>query len=306
MPAKFFAASVMALFSTAPPLEEVERALAAFGAAERVPPTAGWLGGFPGLVLHSEHTDEDRIVVDVVDKPWPDTMGHPQADPDLFSCWCLGGFGPHVYPGSLERAVQHAYAVPAAQALVSRHRAFVRARKTAPPSAEPLTDLARLVAVARALLELPKALAYFQPNGEVVLDRAALEASLEHAERTGVPALDLHVNVRGWRVEEANNWRFLDTVGLEQVLVPDIEALFDANRYSENTVARFVRNMSLYQLQRGDVLVDGHTVEGPGGRWQVQRLDESRASPPRPVVRLTAAESFPPAGARFGGGSHVR
>lgn len=296
----------MALFNAAPPLEEVERALATIGAAERVSPTAGWLGGFPGLVLHSNRTNEGRIVVDVVDRPWPDTMGHPQADPDLFSCWCLGGFGSHVYPGSLERAAQHAYAAPGVQALVSRHRAFVRVRKTAPPSAEPLTDLAQLVAVARALLELPDALAYFQPNGEVVLDRAALAASIEHAERTGVPALELHVNVRLWRVEDASGWILMDTVGLEQVLVPDLEALCDPSRHDENTVARFLRNVSLYQLRHGDVLAGGDTLDGPGGKWRVERVDESRVAPPRPVVRLTPAEHRHPDGARLGGGAHLR
>ena len=280
----------MALFNAAPWLEEVERVLAMFGSPEPITPTAGWLGGFPGFVLHSQDTDGDKIVVDVVDRPWPDDMGDPQETPDLFSCWCLGGFGPHVYPGGLERAAQHAYAVPAAQALVSQHRAFVRLRKLPPPRAEPLNDLAWLVAVTRALLEQPKALAYFQPNGEVLLDRTALEATLLRVERTGLPALDLHVNVRVWNVEGAKNWRLLDTVGLDQVLVPNIEAVFDADRYSEDTVARFVRNVSLYQLQQGDALADGNTIEGPGGKWRVERLDEGRASPPRSVVRLTTSE----------------
>ena len=280
----------MALFSAAPPLDEVKRALAPLGSLEPVRPTEGWLGGFPGFVLRSDQTDGDKIVIDVVNRPWPDDMGHPQEDPDLFSCWCLGGFGPHVYPGSLERAAQHARTVPAAQALVSQHRAFVRLRKLPPPSAEPFTDLARLAAAARALLEMPTALAYFQPNGEVVLDRAALDANLESAERAGLPALNLHVNVRVWRVEDKDGWSVLDTVGLEQVLVPDIEAVFDANRYSENSVARFVHNVSFYQLEKGAVLMDGNTIEGPGGTWRVERLDEGRALPPRSVVRLTTGQ----------------
>lgn len=289
----------MVLFETAPSLEEVGRVLGPLGEVQAVAPAAGWLAGFPGFMLRTNPDDDGKLVVDVVDKPWPDTMGDTQHDPDLFSCWCLGGFGPLVYPGNLERAGQHAYGVPAASTMISRHRAFVRMRKTlSSPDAKPLADLAQLVTVARAVLELPGALAYFQPNGEVLLDRAALAASLEHAARTAVPPLELHVNVRLWRVEGTNGWILMDTVGLEQVLVPDLEVLCDSGRHDENTVARFLRTVSLYQLQRGDVLADGDTLDGPGGKWQVGRVDESQVAPPRPVVRLTPTE-----GASLGGGA---
>lgn len=290
MPAKFFSATVMALFKSAPPLEAVVRALAALGEVDLVAPTGGWLGGFPGLVFRFNRSDESRIVIDVVDRPWPDTMGHPQTDPDLFSCWCLGGFGPLVYPGCLERAVQHAHdaAGPAGQTVVPQHRAFVRVRKTSSPGAQPLTDLVELVVIVRALLDIPAALAYFQPNGEVLLDVAELDANLDHSARTRIPAIELHVNLRLWCVEDVDNRSLFDTVGMGQFLVPDLEVLFDTRLHSEETVARFVRNVSLHQLQQGDVLLDGDTVGGPGGSWRVERRDESRVAPPRSVIRLAA------------------
>jgi hypothetical protein len=77
----------------------------------------------------------------------------------------------------------------------------------------------------------------------------------------------------------------MDTVGMEQFDAPDHEACFSA-RFEPSEIAQFLRNISHYRWQNGDILRDGNTTDGPGGvRWRVQWFAESLTAPPRPVLR---------------------
>ena len=67
--------------------------------------------------------------MDVLESLWPDSMGDPKEDVDLFGAWSMGAFGPLAFPGNLKRAAEQAVAFEGAAAAVSAHRAFVRLRQ---------------------------------------------------------------------------------------------------------------------------------------------------------------------------------
>src|SRR5579864_601473 len=57
----------------------------------------GWLGGGNYVLLNMRVEVNGKVVVDVVDAPWPDGMGDPKKEPELFGAWATGFFGPGVY-----------------------------------------------------------------------------------------------------------------------------------------------------------------------------------------------------------------
>lgn len=124
---------------------------------------------------------------------------------------------------------------------------------------------------ARAILAHPAAVAYVNPAGETVCDRAAIDASLARHDPRGIPPIDLWSSVR--RVDRDDGWTVMDTVGMAQLGVRDHEACFAVERYRVGDIEAFLRNVSIHLVRRGDVIADGDTVDGPGGvAWRAYRL----------------------------------
>ncbi|MDB6005616.1 MAG: hypothetical protein JWR15_2603 [Prosthecobacter sp.] len=136
--------------------------------------------------------------VDICEFPWPDDMGTSGKPTLVTSAHALGAFGPFVYPGALERALQ-APGYQAASASARSHQAFVRLRvshffttpagseessPSRPENAHPAHELGFLLHAAAALVELPGAIAYFNPNSELILPLEGfgniLNGSMEH------------------------------------------------------------------------------------------------------------------------------
>lgn len=297
-----FSQGAFVLFERAPTMDDVERVLAPILRGRRDPRQGGgWIGGFDRLVHAFDPALNGSLVVDAIDRSYPDDMGDPNGDADAvetFGCWSLGGFGPLAFPGGLARAAAQSIAVADAPARVARHAGLVRMRTTyalgaergdpvLPKGHDPLRELALLARCGRALLDLEGALLYFNSSGETLADAAEMDAALAHARRAELPAIELHTHVRLWRVGDGAPGRTLmDVVGLGQLDLPDLEALFP-DALDPNVVATFLRNVTVYLLSKGDVLEHHHTIDGPGGRWRVARLAESGVAPPRPVIRLT-------------------
>jgi hypothetical protein len=233
-----------------------------------------------------------RMLIDIVEQPWPDSMGDPKSDPLVFGAWTMGHFGAGTFPNGLQRAIEQAWHWPEARQL--RHQAFLRLRCTwvsgaddpiVPPDYKALPELVRLARTAAGLLRLPQAVAWFDPVGEVLMDAAHLDEALSHLETTGQPPLDAWTNVRFFRAGESG-WALMDTVGMGQLDLPDLEAVFDMDKASPEQVARLLRNLSLYMLQKGDAFEEGHTVDGPDGTpWSAMRV-QGLVSPPRDTRRF--------------------
>lgn len=259
-----------------------------------------WAYGGSSFVIPLRPEVNGYLMVDVVDRSWPDDMGHPQDEPRLYDAWSSGQFGPFAYPGNLERAVEQAWgSYPGGREAAAGHQAFVRVRTSyilgdkagddapvLPEGYDPMQELVMLMAVARRLLEgLPEALCYFNPAGECLASAGLLNEAWAAVEAGETLSLDLWSNIRMYRLPE-EDWVLMDTVGMWQLDVADHEALFRNGSSNPQDVADFLRNISFYFLK--DSIEAGIVVQvqGPGGiEWQGELYDNGVLQPPRQTVR---------------------
>jgi len=296
MPRGLFPQCVCLLASKAPTIDDVAHQLEGFDVLKtREAKEPSWLGGHPEAIVRYEPELNGHVLVDVIDAPWPDTMGDPEKETDLFGAWSLGAFGPGAFPGNLERAAQQH--PPELSDVAESHAALIRLRTTytleagenaavRPEGADALDELEFLTAMARALLTLDEALMLFNPGGEVLLQAKELDARRANAQAMGVPPLDVFSSVRLVEIGELPGWSMMDTVGLEQLFLPDHEAFFESNTLDPNQVGGWLRDVSLYVLEAGQVIESTDTIDGPGGTWRcLATHGEPALAPPRPVLR---------------------
>jgi hypothetical protein len=315
MPKGLHTQTVVVLFEAMPSAEALAKALEPFrivrsleGETEESP--GRWMGGRFGLLLALNREINGTSPVHAFDEPWPDSMGDPQQDPMLFGAWSMGFMGPFTFPGGLSRALEQAWGWDEAETVVARHRAFVRigatyvggADENAPVIPEGYDALAELLAVTRmaqAVGRLPGALAYFNPNGEVVLPFEKVARSMDHHLEHKLPPLDVWSNIRFFRPEEVDPWSVMDCVGMGQLDVVDQEACFPRGTVDPNDVAPFLRNVSDYLRIKGPVIQHGATIDGPGGTWRGMHA-EALLAPPRRVIRWFPEGAEPPEALREG------
>lgn len=317
-----FTQSAFVLLSRVPAREERIQALL-LATDHEVRESAGgriWYEGGPLTVIPFAPERNGYVLLDVLDRRWPDDLDGGRADtPDaaaeMAAAWKIGHFGPGTWPGCLSRAAQHSWAWKAGANSAIRHQALLRLRLTyllGVPGAvhrpylasDPVTELLYLTQLIGALLTLRGALGCFLPAGESLRGAAFLEERLQLHRHGGPPPLDVWTNVRYQPVDETG-WVLMDTIGMSQLDLPDIEAAFPAakeERYPPPEVAAFLRNTALRMLRErnGDSLPEWSELPGPGGiPWRVQRRTEGFAAPPRPTLRFVPrALPRPPAALR--------
>ncbi len=258
------------------------------------PPRKGWIGGGDYVFIDMRDKHNGRLLIDIVDQPWPDAMGDPKTDPELFAAWGMGYFGPFAYPGDLQRAVQFCHRCPSLRATAPAHTGFIRLRtsyalgagKDAPLLPEKYNfkpEMLLLGELLDRLLTLPEAICYFNPNGETLFTRQAARDRAEHFLSKKLLPIELWCNVRHFN-PGVPGWSLMDIVGLGQIELPDSEA-YAPGHYSLNDIAAFLVNTSLYMTTKGPILREGSIISGPGGKWRVRAAGEAKAVPPRRVLR---------------------
>jgi hypothetical protein len=259
----------------------------------------------PALILTGQPELPRLVEVDVVAERWPDAMGAGPGD-EVFDAWVSQAFGPYAWPGALRRAALHSSFWEGAQAAVDRHGAFIRIRCVHASALQegldpgrtydPVDELGLVTDVAYALMELPGALAYFNPNGEVLRDHEGLHTALDHAARIGFPPLTAWCNVRGMNLPAG--WAMMDVVGNGQFGLPDLEVCFPGGSRDHAEVLNFAYQITGYLLQHGEVIGDGDTMDGPDQSvWQVRRFRTPLSDPPRHVLCFVPQDgSAPPEG----------
>jgi len=304
-----YTASACVLFERPVPLELVESALSEFNVVNRVPEITNWVFGGPALTLAFRPEINGYVAVDTVDRPWPDHMGDPKTDGTLFGAWVMGHFGPFTFPDGLKRAAQHSWGWPEGKTIPQRHAAFVRIQASYvfgnvsgdtpifPNGYDSLAELEFITRVALAILRLPGALCYFNPNGETLRNVSSLEESLAFAAERNIPPLDIYSNVRLFNVDDG--WLLMDTVGNGQLGMPDLpdlEACMHRDKkYNLQGVDAFLRNTTLYVLRQGEVFRDGDTIDGPGNvRWRAWNRRRSLIDPPRRTIRFFPQDGTDP------------
>jgi hypothetical protein len=233
--------------------------------------------------------------------PWPDDMGDPDESPERFVAWSLGQFGPLAFPGCLQRAGEQSWGWEEGSDQIGPHTAHVRLLISyilgvgepedddeeiplVPDDYDPLDELHFLTRAVASLLEMPQAICYFNPGGEVLRDGGSLRRGLNFAWNHELPPLDVWTNVRLFRATE--RWSLMDTVGNGQFDLPDVEAVYDTDRYEPSDVEGFLRNASLYMIQEDDEVEDGDTEDGPGDiSWMAMECVDGLSDPPRPTIR---------------------
>jgi hypothetical protein len=270
----FFAASACVLVERAVAFEQLESALTGFEIVKRIPPdvTNPVFGG-PTLIVAFRPDINGYVAVDAVDKPWPDHMGDPKTEAMLFGAWSTGHLGPFTFPEGLKPARQHSWGWPEGATIADRHSAFVRIQASYvfgvsgdtpifPKGYDPLAELEFVTRIALAVPRLPGSLCYFNPNGEALRSAQGLEDALAFARQQDVPPLDVYSNVRLFNVD--SGWLMMDTVGNGQLGLPDLPdvdaCMLKDRNYSLQSVDPFLRNTTLYVLQRGEVFRDGALI----------------------------------------------
>ncbi len=323
MPRGFFTQSACVLLAKPTSLDVITPLLSEFQIAKRIDEFKEIHFGGPSLIVAFRPEVNGYVNMDVREGTWPDHMGDPKVEPMLFGAWTMGHYGPFTFPGGFRRAQEQLWAWPEGKNVVARHTAAIHIRasyvfgadkdaKILPPDYDALAEMHFITRLAVALMKHPDALAYFNPNGEILADERMLLKSLDYHKQQELPPFDIWTNIRV--LNPNNGWMIMDTVGMEQLDRPDLEACFPAKKYELGEVSYFLRNCCLYLLKNGEVIKDQNTMNGPGGiNWQAHHVEKELSAPPRRLIRwfpmdgskppseMLGIETKPSLGARLGG-----
>ncbi|SMP77453.1 protein of unknown function [Neorhodopirellula lusitana] len=299
-----FTQGIVVLMRQGVTIQEVAACCDDFYPSEPIEASEDWTFLGPAVLMNMDEDGSGKVVVDIVDRPWPDAMGDPEQDPELYAGWGLGSFGPFTCAGSLARAQEQSWVWEAGREMSEEPVAFVRVRSSyvlgnddddapiIPEGYAPFDELALVTEIAAAITDLPQAICYFNPNGEVLRDLKTLNDSFEFAEENDFPPLDLWSNVRLFRLE--NEWAVMDTVGNAQLDLLDVEACFHAESYDFAEVEQFLRLVTCYLEEQEEPIESGDSMEGPGEVvWKVCVCDEGMVDPPRSVLRCFPQDGRP-------------
>lgn len=194
---------------------------------------------------------------------------------------------------ALEPALQQSWGFPGVREAVARARSIVLVTDLMSSPLAPKTRIELFVRALAAVLEVTPCAALHWPLSGHLSDPAKF---LQRAAESEAAALIAGpINVRLFNVSNAPGAMVMDTLGLTALGLPDLQCHF--RDLHPNEVARFLYNTALYVLERGDVIEDGHTVQGitETERWPC-RHERSLVEPTRFVVDISP-------GRRFGAGN---
>jgi len=189
-------------------IHTVEEALREFKIGERQSASDQWAFRGESITLPFRVEVNGHVTVDTIARAWPDSMGDPSRDPTTFGAWAMSNFGPHTQPGALARASEQCWGWEEGKEMPRQHQAFLRIRTSyvlemadeeaplIPEDYDALRELDFITIVARALLDVPGALCYFNPNGETLLCTADLDALLRRQLLSKTLPLEAWTNIR--------------------------------------------------------------------------------------------------------------
>lgn len=281
------------LFDRPPSLDEVAAGLAGVPVVrrrERDGNSGYWFGGEGMLLVETDTAGHGAIAVELFHRPWPDSMGSPETDTELFGAWAMRQFGLTNFPYGLARANAEGSAAR------SDHVAFVRLNLSyvfgagddalvCPDDRDVAAELRAVAALAQLICEVPGAVGWFAPNGEVWLPLAEAREKLAR-QAQGELLTELWVTTRAY---PAGRHLLVETVGVAP-MSPQLAEAYDHQvvvlpdlGLDGDVVSRFVLELS-GAARGGSKAVPSEPVLGPGGRWFASLVNTDNP-PPRPVVR---------------------
>ncbi|MCC7076317.1 MAG: hypothetical protein IT198_04250 [Acidimicrobiia bacterium] len=197
------------------------------------PGAYGWATQGPALVTTTP--DGIHVCVDIVDRPFPDTLAHEPVDSPLLAAWADGEFGEHTLRGALGRSSFITDITPEGESAVSAHGAYVRIRtaKLGPdghhlgenaPRSVLLRSIGLVTRVGARLTRARGSLAWFVPGGEVLASSPTLQVLDERDDSTQRPPVEVWVGVhRAGDPDDAT--LSVVTVGARQLGIDDVAFL---------------------------------------------------------------------------------
>ena len=193
---------------------------------------------------------------------------------------------------ALEDSLSQSWQFPEGRETLQTCRFVITVRETAASPAKPVERLHYLQDALNVVLDAVHGEAMHCVDSQQLISPGLF---LGEVEARGVPALQAGaVNVRLYRVDApgvAEGRLLMDTLGLHAFGLPDLQ--IDYRWLEPGAVAKTLFAAAAYIFQNGDVLEDGHTIEGslPGSRWTAQH-GESMVEPHREVILLDPGEPY--------------
>ncbi|MCC9043067.1 DUF4261 domain-containing protein [Myroides sp. M-43] len=151
-------------------------------------------------------------------------------------------------------------------------------------SLEPRVRIVLMQQMLFAMAKVSKPTVIVSEHGEKLINPEVFMADCLDPNYVG---LDLMINVRLFNVEQPEYGSLLmDTVGLHALGVSDFQFFYDDEAIL-NDVASRLWDYAYYLMEAGDVIEDGHTIEGleVGSKWLCQKQFAS-SQPRRTVINL--------------------
>jgi hypothetical protein len=270
----YFSQTFVVLTNGEASLDDVECELKQFEIVKRTPAQEDWRFSGPGLIVAFRPEVNGYAAIDIVDHPWPDPMGDPKSDSTTFGAWTLGFFGSYTYPGGLERAGVHSWSWQPGRTIAQQHRGFIRIRVSyvfgadrsapiLPKEWDPINELQFVSRLTLALLNMPCAICYFNPNGEILRDQGSFRQFWSQAEQQGKLPLALWANIRFFSLNDTLG--FMDTIGNGQLGVEDVEVVYPKSQYEPGVIDYYLRNVTHYlrEIRGRSMIRTGDEIDGP-------------------------------------------
>ena len=99
------------------------------------------------------------------------------------------------------------------------------------------------------------------------------------------------LNVRFFNIAETDGDMLMDTRGMAELDLPDLQCHFRG--LDPNGLSRVLFNTAIYLVEQGPVIESGHTIQGiePGSKWICQQED-ALIGPERTVLDLNPGPPY--------------
>jgi hypothetical protein len=191
---------------------------------------------------------------------------------------------------ALEKVIQQSWSFAKAQTVVNQAAAAVLVSDIMSSSLEYRERLELFLKVLRACLDVvPAEGIHWIPSQQITDPERFREAFGRHTESDRFFAGP--INVRLFRIEGRSGEMIMDSLGLAALGLPDVQCHF--RELKPDDVSRLLHNIAYYLFQKGDVIEDGHTVEGAatGSKWRC-RHEAALVPPKREVLDINPGAPF--------------
>jgi len=190
---------------------------------------------------------------------------------------------------TLEPSLQQSWGFPQAREKVGRCKVTVLVSDLMTSGLEYRSRLSLFQnALAGILAVVPCEAIAWRPSQQIIDPKAFLE-SLE--KQSAPNPLAGAVNVRLFNIDGTDGEMVMDSLGLAALGLCDVQCHF--RDLEVNDMATFLFNLAAYLFDNGDVIADGHTVEGipPGTKWRCQH-EKALIAPEREVLDIDPGQPY--------------